>query len=308
MSLLCLVVGIVERQAQQSRLGQPPVWLNHGVLHENVDKDPDLRKSSDLEEASTWMPRLITFGAMVALAVGVVIVLIYYSPAWGPNQWGNVGTWLAGIATSLAVIVAVWQTNNANKQARSAEMRAHEEAREMADRHRAEIVAADQRLIDQLNAQRSIEQIAAISRIWGVLAEVQRHVWLVDEAMHSIEKDDESEELLKVAYDPYDAAKSQVKAAFTTAYMLVHDTEVIALLERTEVAQEALEKAVQKAYRDHDNKRYHDQGSLISAMHAVNDLRDETIKLVKLRISPLRSSPPTPGHTETHPAASPEAP
>ncbi|WP_407107268.1 hypothetical protein [Rhodococcus aetherivorans] len=277
------------------------------MKYENVDRDPDLRKSSDLGEFRTsWMPRLITFGAVVALVVGVVIVLIYYSPAWGPNQWGNVGTWVAGIATSLAVIVAVWQTNNANKQARSAEMRAYEEAREMANRHRAEIAAADQRLIDQLNAQRSIEQIAAISRIWGVLAEVQRHVWLVDEAMHKIEKDGESRELLDLAYDPYDAAKSQVKAAFTTSYMLVHDTEVIALLEKTEDAQKALEKAVQKAYRDHDNTLYHDQGSLISAMHAVNDLRDETINLVKLKISPLRAAPLIPGHTSTHPAASPE--
>jgi len=60
----------------------------------------------------------------MALIIGAIIVRIYYTPDWGPNQWGNVGTWLAGIATSLAVIVAVWQTNNANKQARAAEKRA----------------------------------------------------------------------------------------------------------------------------------------------------------------------------------------
>ncbi|WP_336874375.1 hypothetical protein [Rhodococcus qingshengii] len=95
---------------------------------ENVDKDPDLRKSSDLEQSSkSPVPRLIGLGAIAAAITGIIIVLVYYSPAWGPNQWGNVGTWVAGVATSLAVIVAVWQTNNANRQARAAEARADKE-------------------------------------------------------------------------------------------------------------------------------------------------------------------------------------
>ncbi|OCC19438.1 hypothetical protein AS590_25935 [Prescottella equi] len=231
---------------------------------ENVDKDPDLRKSSDAEQSNkSPVPRLIGLGAIVAIITGSIVVLIYYSPAWGPNQWGNVGTWVAGIATSLAVIVAVWQTNNANRQARAAEQRAREEIKNAERKQSAEI-----------EAQRRTEQIQIVANIWAAVGEVHRHVHNVDESFFDILKDRGTSEDRDRAYEPYSAALTHMDTTFTISYMLVHDSEIEGLIRETEAAHKLLVKAMQKAYRENDKMVWHDQDDLLARMAAVNEFRE----------------------------------
>ncbi|MDH6681050.1 hypothetical protein M2284_005293 [Rhodococcus sp. LBL1] len=197
------------------------------MLHENVDKDPDLRKSSDIEEANpSWVPRLITVVAVLAVITGIVLVRIYYSPNWGPGQWGDAATWVAGIATSLAVIVAVWQTNNANKQARAAEKRAKEDARVMAERHRKEMEAADKRLAHELDATRRIEQIRTIPPIWDAISELAMPYVDFKEVMpkaHQIAPIKEAAEAFKEQVMPWINGLRDVEMTFTPAVMTVSE-------------------------------------------------------------------------------------
>ncbi|MGR6521649.1 hypothetical protein ACU5JM_08440 [Rhodococcus erythropolis] len=114
------------------------------MIHENVDKDPDLKKASDFKSARRSPGVRAALALVLTLIfIGVVIVLVYWQEAWGPNQWGNVGTWVAGGATVAAVVVAVWQTRNANEQARAAEKRSDKdiETRRIADLRAREYAA-----------------------------------------------------------------------------------------------------------------------------------------------------------------------
>lgn len=228
------------------------------MQYENVDRDPDLRKSSDLGEFRTsWMPRLITLGAVLALVPGVVIVLIYYSQAWGPNQWGNVGTWLAGIATSLAVIVAVWQTNNANKQARAAETRAEAEAALTAQRHieamavaeaqhERELAEAKERLDRQIKAEWYREQARAVAALWETVGRASEPIARLADAIdrhrtafHKLDHTDEqftaSEKAVTDAYVEWKFRIFEVRTAMTVVSMLVDNPTIIDYLTSLEI-------------------------------------------------------------------------
>lgn len=153
------------------------VWLDRAVQHENVDKDPDLRKSSDLEHGGkSKAPLLIAVGAVSAVVTAVILIIIHWSSAWGPSQWGDVATWLAGIATSAAVAVAVWQTDNANKQARAAEKRAEldvkaaerrseTQLRQSERQHQEQLTYARQQAEQQRVELLETQQILAVERI-----------------------------------------------------------------------------------------------------------------------------------------------
>lgn len=165
------------------------VWLDRVVQHENVDKDPDLRKSSDVaSNGKSWVPRLITFVAISAVITGFALVLIYYSPNWGPSQWGDVATWVAGIATSAAVSVSLWQAYTAKQKAirdeiAAAERLAEEQKRHAQDsaameaRHQAELQRADNRLLAQLNEQRRVEQIEAVRSLCDSMSNIFNSTW-----------------------------------------------------------------------------------------------------------------------------------
>ncbi|MDI9960703.1 MULTISPECIES: hypothetical protein [unclassified Rhodococcus (in: high G+C Gram-positive bacteria)] len=67
---------------------------------------------------------IITVAGLSGFTVDRIINATWNTDSWDFNQWGNVGTWVAGIGTFAAVVVAVLQTQRANLQARAAEKRA----------------------------------------------------------------------------------------------------------------------------------------------------------------------------------------
>lgn len=68
----------------------------------------------------------ISVGILSGVIVGGLIVSISNKVDWGADQLGNLGTWIAGIGTLAAVVVAVWQTNNANRHAAASASKAQD--------------------------------------------------------------------------------------------------------------------------------------------------------------------------------------
>ncbi|MBP2522451.1 hypothetical protein BS618_32255 [Rhodococcus erythropolis] len=71
---------------------------------------------------------ILLFAVIVVLALIVLVPLFVERvdqwSGWQSGEWAAAGAWLGGTMTFFAVSVAVWQTNNANRQARAAETRA----------------------------------------------------------------------------------------------------------------------------------------------------------------------------------------
>lgn len=160
---------------------------------------------------------LFIFGLTVGWGVG---------DKWGADQWGDLATWLAGFATTAAVMVTVWQTNNANKQARAAEKRAEDDAKVMAERHRMEMEAADKRLAHELDSARRIEQIRTIPPIWdafGQLAVPYVDFKGVMETAHRLPRTKASADKLKAQVQPWINGMRNLELAFTTPVLMVSE-------------------------------------------------------------------------------------
>lgn len=211
---------------------------------------------------------------------------------WKSGEWAAAGAWLGGVMTFGAVSVAVWQTNNANQQARRAEKRADvevaasEKRSELAriaasDRHAAEITAANDRVRRQIESARRTEQVQATALLWSAIGNVHEQVWNVDDAFFRVEKDEGTVEDLNRAYALYVTSLTRIETAFTTVYFLIREKTIEDLIKKTEDEHKLLVKAMQKAYRDHENTNYHDQTHLRNSMKAVDALRDPMIKVAR---------------------------
>ncbi|MGF0248591.1 hypothetical protein ACQR36_29850 [Rhodococcus erythropolis] len=215
----------------------------------------------------------LRWSCIFLFAINVVLALIVLVPlfvervdqwsGWQSGEWAAAGAWLGGTMTFFAVSVAVWQTNNANRQARAAEHRAQ-----------AEMVNTERKHSADIEAQRRTEQIQIVANIWTAVGEVHRHVHNVDEAFYDILKGRGTTEGRDRAYEPYSAALTHMDTTFTISYMLVHDSEIEALIRASESAHKLLVKAMQKAYRENDKMVWHDQDDLLARMAAVNEFRE----------------------------------
>ncbi|PBC40499.1 hypothetical protein CJ178_01755 [Rhodococcus sp. ACPA4] len=128
---------------------------------ESVDKDPDLRKSSDLEPINrSWVPWvLVILGGVIGIVLAVVAGLLGFTLfGWiaGENESetkaASAGAWASAVGATALALASVWLAVQANGQAREAEQRAKEEAALTARRHQDEIDAAEKRLQVQLDA------------------------------------------------------------------------------------------------------------------------------------------------------------
>ncbi|WP_209447587.1 hypothetical protein [Rhodococcus qingshengii] len=77
----------------------------------------------------------ISAGILSGVIVGGLVVSISNNVDWGADQLGNLSTWIAGIGTLAAVVVAVWQTNNANRHAAAVAEKAKSDAAKAEERH-----------------------------------------------------------------------------------------------------------------------------------------------------------------------------
>ncbi|MBW4818719.1 hypothetical protein [Rhodococcus qingshengii] len=111
----------------------------------------------------------IRFSYWRLLVVGVGFgLLLHWSHEreWGANQWGSVAAWFGGVLTFTAVSVSLYQTKLARDDADEARRKAAEQiAREQA-LHSANLAAADNRLILQLDTQSRHNQAILVAQIW----------------------------------------------------------------------------------------------------------------------------------------------
>lgn len=112
-------------------------------------------------------------------AVVVLTPLVYVGFAiygvwkgWGAAQWGDLATWMAGIGTTGAVLVALWQTKHARDAAAQARSDAASEVARVTAQLNRELAAADDRLARELDAARRMEQVRTIPPIWTAVTAV----------------------------------------------------------------------------------------------------------------------------------------
>ncbi len=122
----------------------------------------------------SWISLLLLVPTLI-LSLFFLIRLVVNSVSrwteWGGSEWAAAGAWVGGLMTFGAVSVAVWQTNNANGQARRAEAQAKVSRAEDEKRHDVAIDAANKRLTDELDAQRRHVQLLAVLHVASALDE-----------------------------------------------------------------------------------------------------------------------------------------
>ncbi len=273
------------------------------MTHEKPDKDPDLRQAQDLideqklmfQTTLPWWKQIpgwywLPFFALIAIGalLGKYLADGWDLNSWGAEHWGPLAAWFSGVLTLLAVGVALRQASTATKQARKAEKRADaeiaandkrhkEEVAATGARHGIEIAAANERVHQQIESAQRTEQVKTLANLWSAIGDVHEHVGNVDNAFFRIEKDEGTVDQLNTAYALYVTALTRIDTAFTAAFFLVRNSDIEELIKKTEEAHKLLVKAIQKAYRDHENQNYHDQTHLLRSIAAVNAFRDPMI-------------------------------
>ncbi|MGR6521647.1 hypothetical protein ACU5JM_08430 [Rhodococcus erythropolis] len=245
-------------------------------------------------------------GYSVGLLIGILLVslLAYYlfalatGTTFNETQWAAAGAWFGGLMTFGAVSVAIWQTNNANQQARDAEQRAVEEASKAELRHKAELAAADARLANELDAQRRHDQAMAISPMWNGLVPMSSQLnHLVDVsrefarihmarlAVGSSMTDEDCEPVIEQVMK-WNNATSEFDLACNNALMLVTEEKTSRLVAKLYVEfrlvqKEAIEFAQQsftKIPEEDDHKR------LMGRLTEIRLMRRQIIRSVRENI------------------------
>ncbi|MFD5179763.1 hypothetical protein ACFWM1_28425 [Nocardia sp. NPDC058379] len=146
---------------------------------------------------------------------------------WGADQWGDLATWMAGIATTGAVLVALWQTNLARKQAEQARADAAAAVADVNARLATELAAADARLARELDAARRMEQVKTIPPIWEeVMAVSNAYVYHLKEGLRTgpaANTDEACDHWRAQHATPMSDALARLELAFSSAVMLISE-------------------------------------------------------------------------------------
>ncbi|MGW0252520.1 hypothetical protein ACWDYH_38435 [Nocardia goodfellowii] len=170
-------------------------------------------------------------GLVVVLALGVYIgfAVVGVRQHWGADQWGDLATWIAGVATSGAVLVALWQTRLARRDAEQARIDAAAEVARVNAQFTKELEAADARLARELDASRRMEQLRTISPIWvGLTAVHNAYVLHLKDGLRNgpVQNTDEAVAAWNANHAlPYLTAMAELELAFSPALMLISEAQ-----------------------------------------------------------------------------------
>ncbi|MDV7992089.1 hypothetical protein [Rhodococcus sp. IEGM 1374] len=163
----------------------------------------------------------------------------YWHEDWEAEQWGPVASWVASLATFLAVGVALYQTKLARDDAAQAKLDAAEQQRIEADRHSKELEAADERLSNELKASRDFEQLQTIPPIWQEIADLAESFTRFKRTIvkaHQIQPTTTAVEAFKEEVMPFINGLKNLELVFTPALIMVTERHT--------------ENAVKKLYKD----------------------------------------------------------
>ncbi|MGW0328681.1 hypothetical protein [Nocardia sp. NPDC003183] len=214
---------------------------------------------------------------------------------WGASQWGDLGTWIAGIGTTAAVIVALWQTKLARDTATAATAAAQAEIERVNERLARELRAADDRLARELDASRRLEQLRTLPPIWDQIGDLAfpflAYLDAVGEA-HLLVTQQDVDRFMEVM-NPWMEAIQRLELVFTPALMLISEPNtqdaVTQLYKRTRRLQVLSQEACGTAMRD---KQQPDLQPLRDLMKEINTSRKTMTNIVREHLTeaaPLQS-------------------
>lgn len=212
---------------------------------------------------------------------------------WGVNQWGPIASWFSGLATFFAVGVALYQTKLARDDANQAKLDAADRLQDEKKRHEDELSAANERLENELDAQRRFEQIKTITPIWDTFQQMAIPTNQLIEAVHDLnakvrKRESRSEDMthddfkdLEKQFNVFIQVLLKSEIAFSPALMIVDQPDVSILIaamyrdvrDFQEMAGEVLSLAVTK-------KRPSPQ-ILIDQNRKISKHRDPMVKAVR---------------------------
>ncbi|WP_064256364.1 hypothetical protein [Rhodococcus sp. HS-D2] len=237
-------------------------------------------------------------GAFVAAFVGVLAALYVHDLAtgtrFGDTQWAAAGAWVGGIATSLAVGVALLQAYLARKQAN----KSREDAEEL--------------LSKELDAQRRDRQVEAVAEVWEGVSELlgptlQLTAYL--ERMFAYQKTmSESAKPQEIArakhevalvvkefvewFPTFESTITRAEISFTRALMIVDEPNVLILLEDVYQAFIDFKNTLAAAADAGSNKKPYDLDGINKTRTALITKRDPMVKSVRAHLAesrPLRA-------------------
>ncbi|BAH33200.1 hypothetical protein RER_24920 [Rhodococcus erythropolis PR4] len=164
---------------------------------------------------------------LLAALAGHYLFVLATGTRFNETQWAAAGAWLGAIMTFGAVSVAVWQTNNANIQAREAERRAEE---------------TEKRIGKTQTRQQELDAVAAIAQAADLIMDSTRRYYALSHvAMADMSTQDTNVEIIKNEWvDSY----SEAFRVFNLAMLSLETESVIrASINLTTVLEKVKDKA-----------------------------------------------------------------
>ncbi|WP_064257380.1 hypothetical protein [Rhodococcus sp. HS-D2] len=292
------------------------------MQHENTDKDPDLRKKSDVEADAALLPPkpkwwqarwVLQISPLVAFAVLVLAgwagLSLFEWWAGEGSDGAAAGAWASAFGATALAIASVWIAREANKQARAAEQRAeieadrtekrHETQMRVAEkRHESELAAANARADRQMKAEDRREHVRIIGAVGEAINRITEPSVMLAQRVDELAagRPESSEQIVSELYSSWALKVFDIKFTISKANMVV-DEEVLRshLMDMTvRIDQlQRLGKNIKDAAINHKiaNMTEEFTAALIALINKQEELSVATWKL-------FRPSPaPTPSHT-----------
>lgn len=194
---------------------------------------------------------------VVALLVGTLLGWSF-SDGWGSNQWGPIASWVSGIGTLVAVGVALFQTKLARDDAKLAKLEAGAQIERDEKRHTDQLKSANERLVDELNAQRRARQVEALYHAYRdeqVLEAVYDAIFVaIKEAVGINNRSHPRQQKVDDIIKQIRGYRTQYRASMAESNFIVSDTPSRRVLNKIQEAEEALNTATEHLYSEITSK------------------------------------------------------
>jgi hypothetical protein len=257
----------------------------------------DWTSAAGLRESNTWLnarvseekesaSRMTTWRDSVSFSVGCGVALVgfyilltighYYNEGWGPNQWGPVAAWMGSLLTAAAVSVSLYQTKLARDDAAKAKLDAAAQIARDEKRHTDQLAAANDRLTNELDAQRKARQVEALYHVYRdeqTLESVYDALLLaIEDAREINNRENERQKKVSRLLDGFRGDRANYRASMAEVNFIVSDVASRKILKKMQDLEEILNDRVEASATRVTTEFVFDLGTMSLAKKEVSEL------------------------------------
>ncbi|MDV8025341.1 hypothetical protein [Rhodococcus sp. IEGM 1330] len=215
---------------------------------------------------------------LLVLLISLWVIGNYWDEGWKAEQWGPVASWVASLATFLAVGVALYQTKLARDDAAQAKLDAAVQIANDEKRHTDQLAAASDRLTSQLDAQRKSRQVEALYHVYRdeqILESVyDALINAIGQARRINNPEHKLQKAVVTLIDGLRGDRAEYRASMAEANFVVSDFASREVLKEMQDKEHGLNDQIEALAREVTTTYQYDIDSVTSAQNSVSELVD----------------------------------